>query len=110
MSEHDISEAGAFSGPAVKPGPRSPGAFGAWLEERRRPEERRFWRLFFFGLLGLVLLLSLLAPNHHPHFVVDAYPAFWPVFGLGVGLLMVFFVKKIVQPLIKRPEDYYGDL
>ncbi len=72
--------------------------------------KRRGWLYFFFALLAASLILSLVIANHHPHFVYDAYFGFWAAFGLGVGVLMVFFVKKIVQPLIKRPEDFYGDL
>ncbi len=83
---------------------------GRILEDNRTPERRRTWRLVLFCVLGLTVVLNVLVPNHHPHFGVDVYPGFWPVFGLGIGLVMVFFVKKIVQPLIKRPEDYYGDI
>ena len=87
---------------------------GGFLEENRSPERAALWKKVFFGILGALLLINiimfLVSPNHHPHFVFDVYPGFWAVFGLGVGLVMVFVVKKIVQPLIKRPEDYYGDL
>ena len=83
---------------------------GAWLEQNRTPEKRRTWRLALFAGLGLLVVLNLFVRNHHPHFGIDWIPGFWPVFGFGVGVAMVFFVKKIVQPLIKRPEDYYGDL
>ena len=83
---------------------------GRFLEENRTPEKRRSWKLVFFGVLGLLVVLNLVVRNHQPHFEIDWIPGFWPVFGLTVGVVMIFFVKKIVQPLIKRPEDYYGDL
>lgn len=83
---------------------------GAWLEANRTPEKCRAWRLAMFVVLGLTVVLNLFVLNHHPHFGIDWIPGFWSVFGFGVGVVMVFFVKKIVQPLIKRPENYYGDL
>lgn len=84
---------------------------GACLQANRRPEARRVWRALFFSFLAALVVLNIVAiSNLHPHFGIDEMPGFWPVFGLVVGVVMVFFVKKIVQPLIKRPEDYYGDL
>ena len=97
----------------IKTGPteaRNLTGFGAWLESIRTPEERRAGRLVMLGTLGLLVVLNLFVPNRHPHFGIDDVPGFWPVFGFGLGVAMIFFVKKIVQPLIKRPEDYYGDL
>ena len=107
MTDHDIPQNAQMPEP---PAPAGLDGLGCWLETQRRPEKLKIWRYVFFGLLGLTVLLNLIVPNHHPHFEVDKYPGFWPVFGLGVGVVMVFFVKKIVQPLIRRPEDYYGDL
>lgn len=86
------------------------GGLGRFLEENRTPEKRRTWKLALFAVLGLLLTLNLIVRNHHPHFEIDWIPGFWAVFGLAAGVVMVFFVKKIVQPLIKRSEDYYGDL
>lgn len=83
---------------------------GRWLEENRAPERRSVWLKVFFGLLALLVALNFVVPNHHPHFEIDDIPGFWPVFGFGLGLVMIFLVKKIVQPIIKRSEDYYGDL
>ncbi|MDR1394557.1 MAG: hypothetical protein LBK52_00085 [Deltaproteobacteria bacterium] len=70
----------------------------------------RRWKIFFFALLAAAALLNLAIINHHPHFGWDRYTFFWPAFGLIAGLLLVASVKKILQPLIKKPEDYYGDL
>jgi hypothetical protein len=39
--------------------------------------------------------------------VFDVYPGFWSLFGLIVGLAMVIVMKKIVQPMISRGDDYY---
>ena len=68
------------------------------------------WALAWAGVMALFLFLNIFIHPHHPHFVVDAYWGFWAVFGLGVGLVMVYVMKRIVQPLIVRKEDYYGDI
>ena len=86
------------------------GALGRCLKANGAPEKVKMWRKVLFAVLGLLVLLNIVIPNHHPHFGVDRVPGFWPAFGFFVGVVMVFFVKKIVQPLIKRPEDYYGDI
>ena len=83
---------------------------GGFLDRQLEPQRLRAWRMVFFLALLAAALLSLVVPNHHPHFGVDRYPFFWAAFGLIVGVVMVFVVKKIIQPVIKRPEDYYGDL
>ncbi len=85
-------------------------ALGRCLKANSAPEKAKAWRTVMFVVLGLLVVLNLFIPNHPPHFGVDRVPGFWPAFGFFVGVVMVFFVKKIVQPLIKRPEDYYGDL
>ncbi|MDR1080277.1 MAG: hypothetical protein LBQ79_04795 [Deltaproteobacteria bacterium] len=86
------------------------GALGRFLAAQLTPERIRTWRIIFFLALAVIALLNLVITNHEPHFGLDRYPFFWPVFGLVVGTVMVFLVKKIVQPLIGRPEDHYGDI
>ncbi|SBW04448.1 conserved hypothetical protein [uncultured delta proteobacterium] len=66
--------------------------------------------LLWFAVLGFLLFLNIFIHPHHPHFGVDAYWGFWAVFGLGVGVIMVYVMKRIIQPLIVRKEDYYGDI
>ncbi|MDR1546730.1 MAG: hypothetical protein LBU12_08500 [Deltaproteobacteria bacterium] len=87
-----------------------PGFLGRFLAAQLTQERVRLWRTIFFVILAVLALLNLVVANHHPHFGVDAYPFFWPLFGLVVGLALIFAVKKIIQPLIKRSEDHYGDL
>ncbi|QGY41660.1 hypothetical protein GM415_16535 [Pseudodesulfovibrio cashew] len=72
-------------------------------------EKKKTFKYIFFGVLGILLLLNVPFVTHHPHFGVDKYPGFFGAFGLVVGLAMVIIMKKIVQPFIKREEDYYGD-
>lgn len=68
------------------------------------------WLTAFFGVLAVLTALNLFILPSEPHFSLDAYPGFWALFGLGVGLVMVFVMKRIIQPLIVRKEDYYGDI
>ncbi len=68
------------------------------------------WMILWFATLALLLILNIFIRPEHPHFVVDAYWGFWAVFGLGIGCLMVYVMKRIIQPLIVRKEDYYGDI
>jgi hypothetical protein len=69
-----------------------------------------FWLLLYAAFLALLAFLNLFIRPGHPHFGPDGWFGFWPVFGLGVGLAMIFVMKRIVQPLIARKEDYYDDL
>ncbi len=68
------------------------------------------WLKVYFGFLGFLLLLNIFLRPHEPHFGLDSWFGFWAVFGLGVGLVMIFVMKRIIQPLIVRKEDYYGDI
>ncbi|MDR2354158.1 MAG: hypothetical protein LBF22_13580 [Deltaproteobacteria bacterium] len=90
--------------------PPQPGFLGAFLDAQLQPERIRVWKIIFFVSLLVVALLSLVIPNLHPHFGYDKYPFFWVAFGLGFGVILVVAVKKIIQPIIKKPEDFYGDL
>ncbi|MDR1310217.1 MAG: hypothetical protein LBL95_10045 [Deltaproteobacteria bacterium] len=83
---------------------------GQFLDAQLAPGRPKIWRNAFLALLAAVAVLGIAVPNHHPHFGYDAYPFFWPAFGLGAGLVLIFVVKKIIQPIIKRPEDHYDDL
>ena len=106
MSEKDMRNYADQPGDSAEITP-----LGRWLEDNRTPERLAVWKKVFFGLLALMVVLNLIVPNHHPHFAgMDAVPGFWPAISFVMGVAMIFFVKKIVQPLIKRPEDYYGDL
>ena len=77
------------------------------LEQIKR---RAWWLKAYFALLAFLLVLNVFERPHEPHFGLDSMPGFWAVFGLGVGLAMVWIMKRIVQPLIVRKEDYYGDI
>ncbi len=53
------------------------------------------------GFLNALFLIDA------PHFVFDAYPGFWQAFGLLCALAMAFVLKRMVAPLLRRPEDCY---
>lgn len=72
--------------------------------------QRGKWLKTLFSVLGILLAANVFIRPHEPHFVFDAYPGFFAVFGLGVGYIMIFVMKKIIQPLIVRKEDYYHDI
>ena len=72
--------------------------------------KRGLWMFLWMSVLGILLLLNVFIWPDHPHFGVDIIPWFWAAFGLGVGLVMVYVMKRIIQPLIVRKEDYYGDI
>jgi len=72
-------------------------------------DNAKTWKIIFFVVLGVLVLLNVPFVSHHPHFGLDRYPGFFAAFGLIVGLAMVIIMKKIVQPFIARKEDYYGD-
>ena len=81
---------------------------GKLLEQGRRAAGT--WRIIFFAVLALLAAANFFIKPHEAHFGVDMQPLFWPAFGLGVGLVMVFVVKKIIQPLIVRAENHYDDI
>ncbi|MCL2028926.1 MAG: hypothetical protein FWG97_00675 [Deltaproteobacteria bacterium] len=84
---------------------------GRWLEKNRAPLRAKAWKKALILLLGHLAMANFILRPREPHFGLDSLPLFWPVFGLAAGLVMIFLVKKIIQPyLLERPEDYYGDL
>ena len=72
--------------------------------------QNKGWLKVYYALLGLLLLINIFLRPEHPHFGWDIYVGFWAIFGFGVGVPMVFIMKRYVQPLIVRGEDYYGDI
>lgn len=76
----------------------------------RQLTHKKLWFAAFIAFLALCLAANCVLRPHEPHFGFDAYFGFWALFGLGVGLLMIVVMKRLVQPLIVRPEDYYHDL
>lgn len=76
---------------------------GNFLDRMRR-KYIRAWKVGFFVFLGAGAAVNFFHRPHEAEYVLDTWPGFWPVFGLGVSVTMVFLMKKIVQPLLVRPE------
>ncbi|MGE4293165.1 MAG: hypothetical protein AB7E32_13265 [Desulfovibrio sp.] len=60
-----------------------------------------------YVILAVLVGLNFICNTHEPHFVIDKYVGFWAGFGLLFGLAMVIVMKKIVQPIIARDEEFY---
>ncbi|MBN2141125.1 MAG: hypothetical protein PHV85_10430 [Desulfovibrionaceae bacterium] len=80
-----------------------------WLGELldKWRQQWRAWRVIMFAVLACLVGLNFVFHPHEPHFGYDKYTGFWAIFGLGVGLVMVIVMKKIIQPMIARDEDFY---
>ena len=82
--------------------------FGKFLDQTRK-RHMHIWKLGFFIFLGAAVAANFFIHPHHAEFGLDAYPGFWAVFGLGLTVVMVFIMKKIIQPLLVRPEETVAD-
>lgn len=80
---------------------------GKFFEAQQK--RSRTWLILAFVILAALAAGNFFMTSPEPHFHYDAYPEFWPIFGFGAASLMILFMKKIVQPLIERPEDYYPE-
>ena len=81
---------------------------GAFLDRMRRQYLRQ-WKTGLFIFLGCAVLANLFLGPPTPEYHLDAYPGFWAVFGLASSVIMVWGMKKIIQPFIKRPEENDDD-
>jgi uncharacterized membrane protein HdeD (DUF308 family) len=63
------------------------------------------WKTGFWIFLGLLVGANFFVHPHHAEFGLDAHPGFWAAFGLMVTVIMVFVMKKIIQPMLVRPEE-----
>lgn len=73
-----------------------------WLDEPRNV--KRLWRGFLAFLAATVAAGFFL--TLHPHFDVDALPAFYAVYGFLACAAMIIVAKGIGM-LLKRPDTYY---
>ena len=67
------------------------------------------WKLGLFVFLGAAIVVNFFIHPRHAEYFLDNYPGHWAVFGLVVSVAMVLVMKKIVQPLLKRPEEKDDD-
>jgi uncharacterized membrane protein HdeD (DUF308 family) len=66
-----------------------------------------FWKKALFTALGILLGINLFLHPHHAHFAMETTIGFWAVFGVVVSVIMVLVLKKIIYPLINKPEAFY---
>jgi antibiotic biosynthesis monooxygenase (ABM) superfamily enzyme len=83
-----------------------PQALGAWLD-RAKSNASAWKKALYIVLAGLVALNVFITP-HDPHFPGESLPGFWAAFALVAAVVMVVVLKKIVYPLLARPEDDNG--
>ena len=79
-------------------------ALGNFLE-RARTRHLKGWKIGFFIFLGLAVGANFFIHPYHAEFGLDAHPGFWAGFGLVIAIGMVFIMKKIIQPMLVRPEE-----
>jgi uncharacterized membrane protein HdeD (DUF308 family) len=79
-------------------------SFGEKLDATRK-QNIKAWKNGFWLFLALAVGANFLLHPHHAEYGLDIYPGFWAVFGLVVTLVMVFVMKKIIQPMLVRPEE-----
>lgn len=73
-----------------------------WLDEPRNV--KRLWRAFL-ALLVLTVLAELVV-TLHPHFEIEALPAFHAAYGF-IACAAMIVAAKILGVLLKRPNTYY---
>lgn len=85
---------------------REPQSLCAWLDRARA--NARGWQKAFFVVLAVLVALNFFVTPHQAHFPGEGAPGFWAAFALGASVVMVVVLKKIVYPLLARPEDDNG--
>jgi hypothetical protein len=85
------------------------GDLGNFLDRMRRGRSVRAWKLGLFVFLGAALAVNFFVYPHQAEYFLDNYPGYWGLFGLLVSVAMILVMKKIVYPLLRRPEDKDDD-
>lgn len=80
---------------------------GNWLEWQTT--KTGVWLKLLYAVLAALAVWGVLKESHSPHFVYDTRYIFWALFGWGFAVVMIFVLKKIVYPILAKPEDFYGD-
>lgn len=78
--------------------------FGEKLDHTRK-QHLRSWKIGFWVFLALAVAANIWIRPLEGEYGPDVYPGFWAAFGLLVTVAMVFVMKKIIQPLLVRPEE-----
>lgn len=78
---------------------------GRFLDAMRK--RAALWKALFFVFLLLLVALNLFITPGHPHVPQEAIPGFWPVFGLGVALVLIYLTKVVFTHIVGVSEDFY---
>jgi len=85
------------------------GGLGNFLDRMRKGRGLRTWKLALLIFLGLTLAVNFFVHPHQEKYFLDNHPGHWAVFGLLVSVAMILVMRKVVQPLLRRPEDKDDD-
>ncbi len=80
-------------------------SFSAFLIKAR--DNAPVWKKAFFTALGILVGINVFLHPHHAHFAMETTIGFWAVFGVTVSVALVLVLKKIIYPLINKPEAFY---
>jgi hypothetical protein len=78
--------------------------FGNILDQMRW-KYAKAWKIGLFVFLAAIVAVNFSIRPHEAEYRFDIYPGFWAAFGLSTTVLMVWIMKKVIQPRIKRPEE-----
>jgi TRAP-type mannitol/chloroaromatic compound transport system permease small subunit len=82
---------------------QEPKTLTRWLDRAR--DNAGAYRIALFVVLALLVALNFAVRPPEAEFAAEALPAFWAVYALVAAIVMVFVLKKIVYPLLARPEE-----
>jgi drug/metabolite transporter (DMT)-like permease len=81
---------------------QEPKQLGNWLENAR--EKSGTLKILLYVVLATLVGLSLVIP-HEAEFPAEKLPGFWALFALIGTVVMIVVLKKIVYPILARPEE-----
>ncbi len=65
------------------------------------------WKMAFFVFLAGLVGMNVVLHPHHAHFALETRIGFWAGFGVAVSVTLILVLKKIIYPLINKPEAFY---
>jgi drug/metabolite transporter (DMT)-like permease len=86
---------------------REPTFLCNWLEAARK--KANAFKIALYCVLAAMVVLNFFILPHHPHFGMEAWPTFWAFFALIGTVVMVVVLKRIVYPILARPEEDTND-
>lgn len=86
---------------------QEPKLLGSWLETAR--ERAGKFKILLFVVLAALVVLNFVVMPHEPEFAAEKLPGFWALFALIGAVVMVVVLKKIVYPILARPEENAND-